>query len=596
LRRFISRFAIFRSIRSTIANWGPRGLWYRATGNTDGLYSIWVRRHTPAEATLESERANSRSARRLLGLITFVARDDDWPGARTVASVTGQTYPQWEWIVVATDAALGGPALDACKDDSRIRIIRQPVNTTRAGAWNAAVQASTAEFVALLECHDELSASALHEFAAAIDRAPASDLIYSDEDAIGAAGQRERPRFKPSWSPELLLAENYIGRLSLIRCELVTGPNGFRDGFDGAEEWDVLLRLSRRTQRITRVPLCLYHRSGRSSADRPDAGSGAVEDHCRHIGLPAVVVPSVSGCRVTWPVPHDPLISIVIPNRDAPGVLSQCVRGLLDSASHPQRELIIVDNGSTDGDVLSLYRSLQKDGRAIIVPFDRPFNFSAACNTGAAAANGELLLFLNNDIEVVDPDWLAELARWALLPDIGVVGAKLLYPDRTIQHAGVAFGIGLVGHVFSHGAEGTTGLFGSSETYRNWTAVTGACQMMRRGVFEELGGFDEDFRLSFSDVVLCMEAWKRGYRVMYTPHARLVHHESFTRRREDSIEDLQRLVAYLQQHDFFDDPYFHPELNPESSVPQLRPPFANAPSQVVRDYVDRVLAEAAVPR
>jgi GT2 family glycosyltransferase len=599
LRRFISRVArIIRSIRATIANWGPRGLWYRATGNVDGLYSIWVRRHTPDDLALEAERSNARAARRLLGLITFVAHADDWPGARTVASVAGQTYSKWEWILVATDraCAVTATALETCANDLRVRIIRQPAGTTRADAWNAAVQAATAEFIALLESHDELSLSALSEFAAAIDRTPASDLVYSDEDALGARGRRERPRFKPSWSPELLLAENYIGRLSLVRRELVTGPNGFRNGFDGAEEWDLFLRLSRRAERTTRVPLCLYHRAQGTRAELPDAGAQAVADHCRQLGLEAAVSTSAHGWRVTWPVPHDLLVSIVIPNRDAPEVISQCVRGLLDSTSHPRRELIIVDNASTNADVLSLYRSLETDRRATIVPFNRPFNFSAACNAGAASAHGELLLFLNNDIEVIDPDWLSELARWALRPDIGIVGAKLLYPDRTIQHAGVAFGIGLVGHVFSRAPEGTTTLFGSSETYRNYTAVTGACQMMRRGVFEELGGFDERFRLSFSDVVICMEAWARGYRVMYTPYARLVHHESFTRRREDSLEDLQRLVAYLRQHHVYDDPYFHPELNPESAVPELRPPFAAAPEQVVRHYVDRVLTEAAVAR
>jgi GT2 family glycosyltransferase len=246
--------------------------------------------------------------------------------------------------------------------------------------------------------------------------------------------------------------------------------------------------------------------------------------------------------------------------------------------------------------VLSLYRSLQAGGRVKVVAFDGPFNFSAACNAGAAAARGELLLFLNNDIEVIDPDWLEELARWALVPSIGVVGAKLLYPDRTIQHAGVAFGIGLVGHVFAGATEGTVGIFGSSETYRNCSAVTGACQMMRRSVFDEVGGFDERFRLSFSDVVFCIEARRRGYRVVYTPHARLVHHESFTRKREDSLEDLRRLVEYLKQQESYDDSYFHPELNPESSVPALRPPFAAAPNRVVKDYVTRVLAEAAVSR
>lgn len=286
------------------------------------------------------------------------------------------------------------------------------------------------------------------------------------------------------------------------------------------------------------------------------------------------------------------MVSIVIPNRNAAAVISKCVNGLLHGTSYPRREVVIVDNGSTEPEVLELYRSLERQGRGVVVPFDRPFNYSAACNAGAAAARGDLLLFLNNDIEILHPDWLDELVRWSRLSDVGIVGAKLLYPDRTIQHAGVVFGLGLVGHIFSRAPDGTSGLFGSSESYRNYVAVTGACQMMRREVFERLGGYDERFRLSFSDVVLCMEAWKSGYRVVFTPHARLIHHESYTRKRQDSIEDLERLVRYLEASKFVEDPYFHPELNPQSLVPALRSPFGPTPGQAVHEYMDRVLSEA----
>ena len=243
--------------------------------------------------------------------------------------------------------------------------------------------------------------------------------------------------------------------------------------------------------------------------------------------------------------------------------------------------------------MLALYDTLERSGQGRVVPFPgRPFNFSAACNRGAAAARGELLLFLNNDIEVVDPSWLDELVRWAELPEIGIVGAKLLYPDRTIQHAGVVFGIGLVGHIFARAAEGTSTAFGSPETYRNYLAVTGACQMMRREVFQQLGGFDERFRLSFSDVVLCMEAWKAGYRVVYTPYARLVHHESYSRKKEDSAQDMLLLARYLEAEQFIEDPFFHPELDPKSSTPAVRPPLDAAARQVVSNYVERVLATA----
>ena len=273
-------------------------------------------------------------------------------------------------------------------------------------------------------------------------------------------------------------------------------------------------------------------------------------------------------------------------------VLKQCVTGLLEGTSYPRRELVIVDNASTEPEVLALYQSIERGGHGRIVDFDRPFNFSAACNAGAAVARGELLLFLNNDIEVIHADWLEELIRWAQRPDVGIVGAQLWYPDRTIQHAGVVFGLGLVGHIFARASEGESGVFGSSDSYRNYLAVTGACQMMRKDVFRQLGGYDERFRLSFQDVVLCMEAWTAGYRVVYTPFARLVHHESYTRKREDSAEDMELLARYLRSTGFVEDPYCHPELDPKSLIPTVRPPFDPRPRQVIRDYVDRVLAAA----
>jgi GT2 family glycosyltransferase len=346
---------------------------------------------------------------------------------------------------------------------------------------------------------------------------------------------------------------------------------------------------------------CLYHRDDNTEEAAPPPSrtsptrlpGAAVRDHCEQLGLSAAVSDTGRGRRIVWPVSGQPTVSIVIPNRDAAAVFTKCVDGLLERTTYEHRQLVIVDNGSVDPDVLSLYESIEGGGHGVIVPFDRPFNFSAACNAGAAAASGDLLLFLNNDVEVIDADWLHELVRWAQRPDIGVVGAKLLYPDGAIQHAGVAFGIGFVGHMFCGAHEGDSGLFGSTDCYRNYLAVTGACQMMRREVYDRLGGYDERFHLSFSDIVLCMEAWRSGYRVVYTPHARLVHHESYTRKRADRPEDLRLLVEYLEGRGFVEDRYFHPELNPQSAVPALRPPFGPSPGRVVRDYMDRVLAAAA---
>ncbi|HXH07158.1 MAG TPA: glycosyltransferase family 2 protein [Vicinamibacterales bacterium] len=462
----------------------------------------------------------------------------------------------------------------------------------RAEAWNLAIEAASGAFVGLLDPGDALSPSALYEVARTLERRSDCDVIYSDEDRIDALGLRHAPRFKPDWSPELLLSQNYIGRLAMMRSEALRLAGGFRSGFPGAEEWDLLLRLSRRGSGFVRVTECLYHRGAQEPRPGPACEQAVVREHCEAVGLVgATVTSSFGGCRAVWPTRGRPLVSIVIPNRNAAAVLGQCLRGLLRATRYPRREVVVVDNGSTEPDVLALYEELARAQAATIVPFDRPFNFSAACNAGAAAARGELLLFLNNDVEVIEPDWLEELVRWAQRPEVGVVGAKLLYPDGSIQHAGVVFGLGLVGHLFAGGSERTSGPFGSPACYRNFLAVTGACQMMRREVFDRIGGYDERFILSFSDVVLCLMAWRFGYRVVYTPFARLIHHESYSRRRQDYQQDIELLARCLAQWGFVEDPYFHPALNATSPVPALRAPFDPEPGQVVRDYLRRLLPD-----
>jgi GT2 family glycosyltransferase len=588
---------LWLALRSAMSLRNMRGLWHSAfRADADSLYKLWVREKEPSRRVLSAQRQSSLGKTRTFSLVTFVAEPADWSHRRTAASVLQQTYPGWEWLLVATEDSRQdlSHAVARIGSDQRIRVLSVPSGSTRAHAWNCALHEARGEFAALLGERDVLAPAALYEMASALE--PACDVLYSDEDCVSHRHlSRHTPRFKPDWSPELLLSSDYIGRLALLRVSAVIAVGGFRDLAPGAEEWDLVLRLSRSSPRVRRLPRCLYHRDDTAVSSADDQAEAVVQDHCQQLGLQVATPKTPGQSRVTWNITGQPTVSIVIPNRNAFAVLGKAVRGLCHDTSYPHRELVIVDNGSTDPEVLELYRSLERDGFGRIVPFDRPFNFSAACNAGAAAARGDFLLFLNNDIEVIQPDWLDELVRWAQRPDVGIVGGKLLYPDLAIQHAGVVFGLGLVGHIFARAPEGISGLFGSTESYRNYLAVTGACQMMRREVFRQLGGYDERFRLSFSDVVLCLEAWKAGYRVVYTPYARLVHHESYTRKREDSSEDMELLARYLRTAEFVEDPYLHPELDARSLIPALRPPFDPMPSQIIRAYVDRVLA-AATPQ
>lgn len=575
--------------RAALSGGSLRSLWRRAApGDVERSYAGWVARTEPSARDLAAQRMTSDTRSRTFSIVTVVSGSHRGLADDTIASVLGQTHTAWEWIVVSPNATINAPHLTS---DGRIRIVAGPA-ASESDTLITAFAAARGEFALLLGPSDTLSASALFEIASALERRPDLDVVYSDEDFLAdATGERHRPRFKPDWSPDRLLSGNYVGRLAAMRISTVVAAGGWA-GPAASGEWELWLRLSRAGAHFGRIPRCLYHRrsgEGEPAIATPEADA-ILRGHFSALGLTASSTPSAAGPRPTWTVQGSPLVSVVIPNRNAATVLRQCVTGLLERTRHDHLELIVVDNGSTESEALDLYHTLESGGRTRIVTFDRPFNFSAACNAGAGAASGDLLLFLNNDVEVMDPEWLDELIRWAQRSEVGVVGAQLLYPDRLIQHAGVVFGLGLVGHIFARAAEGTSSLFGSPASYRNYSAVTGACHMMRRDVFDRLGGYDERFRLSFSDVVFCMEAWRAGYRVVYTPYARLIHHESYTRERQDSQDDIAMLARYLEDRGFVEDPFFHPELDPTSPVPALRPRSQPAPQQVVADAVTRALS------
>ncbi len=581
-----------QALHSTASTWSIAAFFERVRSSEPGeRYSRWTRRTARSRREQRAERLWSAGPKPMITLLTWVIDPEAWQPTRAVASLLGQTYHAWEWAIVspAGSQARVLTALGAAGRDPRVRTVVASRVGNAADAWNDGLGAATGQFVAILGADDALAPEALYEAARAYERWPGADLVYSDEDRLDVAGRRHDPHFKPDWSPDLLLASYYIGRLAVLRADAVRRLEGFRPGYGDAAEWDLVLRLSEVPATIRRITACLYHRNNADVS--PETGGGqAVQAHLGRGGLQASMSRVEGAWRAVWPPPRRPLVSIIIPNRNAAALLDRCVAGLRHATAYDRREIVIVDNRSTEPDVLQLYDTLERAGVARIVRFDEPFNFSAACNAGAKVARGELLLFLNNDIEILDPDWLEELVRWALRPEIGVVGPQLLFPDRTIQHAGIVFGLGLVGHIFGRVSENATGLFGSPATYRNYLAVTGACQMMRREVFDQLGGFDEGLRVSFNDVVLCLEARKAGYRVVYTPHAQLVHHESQTRQRDDSPHDKLMLAQYLTAIGFDDDPYGHPELNPRSLIPSLRPPYEPRPSQVVHAEVERTLA------
>ena len=433
---------------------------------------------------------------------------------------------------------------------------------------------------------DTLSPDALYEFARIVhdhpDDRPA--LIYCDEDHLAADGRtRSQPIFKPAWSPEMSLGYDYMGRLTLLRRDLMEQAGGFDPRMEEAAEWDLKLRVSSLSDRVVRITRCLYHNRSETDVRQVCRGEeqarAALRAHLARLGIEGgdAALQSNGTFRVHWPLPEYPLVSIVIPTVDSPRRIERCVRGLIDETSYPNKEIILVDNGSTDAETLAFYDQWKASGAVKLVPFDRPFNYSAACNAGAAAAKGQYLLFLNNDLEFVSPDWLEELVRWAQRPDVGVVGPKMIYPSGTVNHAGIAVTLDSYVNLYLDQAGDRWGIFGHVDSYKNTSGLLGACQLMSRSTYTRLGRYDERYLLVCSDIGICLEACRAGLRNVYTPYAVLIHDESTTRRGiGDPSDDLDLAAREIVRLAYFEDPYFHPSLKPRVPTPSLR--LADEPS------------------
>lgn len=505
---------------------------------------------------------------------------------RTLESLRRQVAGTFEVIGASSAARLEQ------KLGTRAARIVAVASPAPASFLRAAIDAAAQDYVILLDAGDVLEPDALRSLANALADG-ACDVVYSDEAPAPGAGRDRDPSLKPGWSPELLAAYNYFGRLTAIRRTLAR--EALPDMAEGtAAEWGLNLRVAQRARRIERLPKVLCRRAF-PEADRVRAATHrgdyerVLREHWRRQGREAQVALRADGTfHSTWPLARRPLVSVIIPNKDRAHLLRVCLDGLLQKTDYDPVEIIVVDNGSTQPEALALYREFEARG-VRIVPFDEAFNYSRACNLGAAAARGELLLFLNNDIEMRDGGWLDELVRQALQPGVGVVGPKLLYPDGEIQHAGVALGLfTLAAHVFHRAPQDAWSVFGSPDVPRNWTAVTGACQLIHRHVFDLVGGYDEEFLISYSDIVLCASAARAGFRAVYAPRATLIHHEGASRGHTNPSADQVLFAQRLKALGFDADPYFHPALDTESFAPRLRASQSHAVAVGMRGDIERL--------
>lgn len=548
-------------------------------------YARWVRQAT-ASRNLEEQRTFTFSYSPLISIIMPVY-NTPLPWLRqAIESVLAQSYSSWE-LCIADDASTDPQVKQLLEEfsgeDRRIRVVARPENGHIAAASNSALEMATGDFVALLDHDDELAPDALYWLAAELNRHPAADIIYSDEDRLDEWGRRFDPHFKPDWNPDLFYSQNYLCHLTALRMSLVREAGGFHPGTDGAQDYDLFLRCLHLSDasRIRHIPRILYHwRAGAGSTSRSlaaksyatDAGLKALRDHFAAID-PAIEVQQGNGAttyRVVYPLPEPaPKVSLIIPTRDGAALLGRCINSILGKTAYPCYEIIIVNNGSIKPATFALFDSLRLDARIRIVDSPGEFNYAAINNLAAELAGGEVLGFLNNDLEVISPDWLTEMVRHALRPGVGAVGAKLYYPDGRIQHAGVVLGLlGIANHAHQFLRRNHGGYFGRLQVVQNVAAVTGACMVVRRELYLAAGGLDaENLPVAFNDIDFCLRLRERGYRTVWTPYAQLIHYESQSRGKDTRGESrirLEREGAYMRQRWgalLENDPYYNPNLS-----------------------------------
>jgi GT2 family glycosyltransferase len=562
------------------------------------VYQQWVTLHdTPSEADRCEIRAHIQrlSYKPLISVVVPVYNTPAGTLRQMIESVQAQLYTNWE-LCIADDAS---PSLhvseileQAAQGDPRIKWMRRESNGHISAASNSALELATGDFVALLDHDDILPEHALYEVTVVLDAHPDAELIYSDEDKIDENGQRYDPYFKPDYSYDLLLGQNFISHLGVYRRNTLLTLGGFKLGAEGSQDYDLVLRLVHSElcspDRIHHIPAILYHwrqESGGASfsqaqLDRCVAVARASINEGMKSGphsATAVANPHIpTWNRIKWSLPNpSPLVSIIIPTRDRAGLVMQCMDGLLHRTAYDNIEIIIVDNESVEDETHDLFRTLQEDNRVRVMRIDGPFNYSALNNQAAHQASGEILLLLNNDVDVIDEDWLTEMVSLVMRPDIGIVGAKLLYPDNAIQHAGVRLGgghfdadTGVANHIGHRCSRYETGYFGNLMLTRDVGAVTAACLAIRREVFLEVGGLNEvDLKVAFNDVDLCLRVREAGYRILWTPFAELYHHESVSRGSDLAPEKAERFRSECQymidrwKPQLMSDPFYNPNFD-----------------------------------
>jgi O-antigen biosynthesis protein len=579
--RLVSRGAVIRETKTAINIDHEKGF--------ASDYERWIRDFEAPDEKLIELKLTSLQRRPLISVVVPVYNTDAVELEEAIQSVLAQSYSNWELCI--SDDASSHPHVREILDrfsaqDGRIKTAFRGDRGGISQNANTALALATGEYVCFLDHDDTFARHALAYVAEALDRNPAADLLYSDEDKIDRTGKRFDPFFKPDWSPDLLLSENYVCHLLVLRRDLLQSIGPFDSACDGSQDYDLILRAAERAAAIEHIPKVLYHwRAGVASTASTienkdyalDAAQEALRRRCERTGNQFRIEPGgiVGRWRARYPIPDGTRVSIIIAAGGKADVLRTNLDSILSKTTYRDYEIVVIDNSrhSAIEKLVAEFANAALNVRYIDWR-NKPFNYSVINNAAARTCDSPILLFLNDDTSVLAPGWLDAMVELAIRPEVGAVGAKLLYPNGRIQHAGVVMGIyDNCGHAFK-GLSGTTcHYFDFSDIIRNVSAVTGACLMTRADVFREVGGFDEtEFGVAFNDVDLCLKIGSVGYRVLYTPYALLHHHEAFSKTSKDLIPHPREVDAMRAKwiKIIGADPFYSPNLTRNDEDYSLR--------------------------
>ena len=563
--------------------------------DNDYDYGEWYELTKPTEEELSEQRATVFEYMPKLSIVIPAYKTPERYLKEMLNSILAQTYENWE--VCVADGSPAGEGIERvlrryAEKDQRFKYVILGENKGISGNTNAAMDMAVGDFIVLADHDDTLPPHALFEVAKAINEHPGADVIYSDEDKMDMdGGALFDPHFKPDFNIDLLRSVNYICHLFVVSHDLAARVGGFRQEFDGAQDYDFIFRCTEGASEVCHIPKVLYHWRchQNSTASNPEsklyafeAGSRAIMAHYKRVGIEAERVEKGVDYGIyhsIYKIKGEPLVSVIIPNKDHRQDLDLCIRSISERATYKNLEFIVVENNSTEPETFAYYEKIQKEFPNVrVVRWEREFNYSAIKNFGVTFAKGEYLLFLNNDTEPIEPRFIEEMLGLCQRDDVGIVGARLLYQDDTIQHAGVVVGFGgIAGHTFIGLHKAENSYFHRAMSTQDYSAVTAACMMSKKSIFQQVGGFTEELAVAFNDIDYCMKVRAAGKLVVYNPYALLYHYESKSRGLEDTPEKIARFNREIRI--FADrwpeilekgDPYYNPNLTLRKSNFALR--------------------------